>query len=446
MKKRNKGILIAAVVVVVVALVIVNLVSKGTKATTVQADKVIRKSVTETVSASGRIQPKTKVDITSEVNGEILALKVREGDQVKTGDLLVVLDTVQLRSDVDQALYAVHEGDARLSASKSQLAQAEEEFQRQQRLFENKLNSETTFKNAQYAHESALANYAAAEAQANQYRARYEQQVDNLSKAKIAAPMSGIITYLGCEVGEIAAPQTLYSQGKTLMTISNLDVFEVEVEVDETEINKVEVGQKVKIEVDAFPDTSFAGQVVEVGNTAMASTANQSTNFRVKVIFSDPNVQLRPGMSATVDVTTAVRENALTVPYSAVVMRSFDVDSLERARRGVTAESTTTQGQVQAAEVGDQDESAKSESSGESERKEIKGVFLVRGGKARFAEISTGIADQKRIEVLTGVNESDTVISGPYRVLRTVKEGDEIKTEGMGGKGEGVKTQSETES
>jgi HlyD family secretion protein len=185
------------------------------------------------------------------------------------------------------------------------------------------------------------------------------------------------------------------------------------------------------MEVDAFPDTSFAGEVVEIGNTAVTTglgSQEQSTNFRVKVAFTDPRVKLRPGMSATVDITTASREKTLTIPYSAVVMRSFDLDSLERARTD-TLEDSGSLGvsEVHAAEPDEVDEVDSSESDEDVEREEIKGVFAIRDGVVRFVQITTGIADQKRIEVLTGLEKGDEVVSGPYRVLRTIKDGDEVE-------------------
>ncbi|MFQ6008700.1 MAG: efflux RND transporter periplasmic adaptor subunit, partial [Candidatus Zixiibacteriota bacterium] len=355
MKRKKKLLLIAGGVVIVTVIVIMNLTMSTTNAVSVQADTVKTRDLIETVSASGRIQPQTKVDITSEVNGEIIGLFVREGDTVQAGQLLVVLDTVQLRSNVDQALYAVNEINARLSGAKTALDEAEEEYERQKRLFENDLTSETMYKNAQYAYHKAKSTYEATVAQAQRAQAEYEKQLDNLRKAKITAPMTGVVTFLDCEVGEIAAAQTAFTQGRTLMTISNLNVFEVEVEVDETEITKVELGQEADIEVDAFPDTTFKGEVVEIGNTAIVTglgSQDQSINFKVKVIFKDPNVKIRPGMSATVDITTAQRDDVLSIPYSAVVMRSINPDSLKRAQSGAdSVESTSTiVNQVEAAE------------------------------------------------------------------------------------------------
>jgi len=433
--KRKKLLLIVGIAIVVIVVVVLNLTSSSTTTIDVQADAATVKTLVEIVSASGRIQPRTKVEITSEINGEIIGLYVREGDRVQTGQSLVVLDTMQLRSDVDQAKYAVSEVNARLTGAKASLEQAEEEYQRQEKLYESKLTSETAYTSSKYAYLNSKSMHEATVAQADQLRARYDKQLDYLSKAKIVAPMSGIITFLDCEVGEIAAAQTAFTQGRTLMTISDLRIFEVEVEVDETEINKIELGQVTDIEVDAFPDTSFPGEVVEIGNTAILSgygTQEQSTNFKVKVVFKDPNVKIRPGMSATVDITTEVSPDAMTIPYSAVVMRAYDLDSLERERARNESGGTAGIPEVQAAEETLVDSTKNTDNS--EERKEIKGVFIVKDDQARFVPIETGIADKRNIEVLKGITDGDSVITGPYRVLRSIKDGEEVKVEKNGDK------------
>lgn len=429
MSKKKKVFIIVLAVVVIGIVVVLNLTMSTTNATKVQTDIVEHNKLTEIVSASGRIQPQTKVDITSEVTGEIIALKVKEGDYVNLNQLLVVLDTVQLQSDLDQARYSVSEIEARLDGAKAYMDQAKVDYEREQKLLEKNQTSEKIYDQAKYNYLNGEASYKAMLAQAQQARARLEKQEDNLSKAKIVAPMSGIITYLDCEVGEIAPAQNAFTQGKTLMTISNLEVFEVEVEVDETEINKVELNQKAEIEVDAFVDTLFDGRVTEIGNTAILSglgTQDQSTNFKVKVIFNDPNVKIRPGMSATVDIITNNKDNALTVPYSAIVMRMVDVDSLKRAEEQgeetVTGEGGSVVGEVQAA-----DNESEDVTTAEDKREELKGIFIVREGKARFVQVETGIADQKNIEVTEGLLIGDTVISGPYRILRTIKHNEEVE-------------------
>ncbi len=424
--KKKRVIWIVVGVVVVGILAAMSLISDTNSGTRVNAAVVDSQRLIEKVSASGRIQPKTKVDITSEINGEIIALPVREGQRVAAGDLLVVLDTVQVTSDVRQARYSLDEIDARLDGGKSTLEQAKEEFERQSKLYEQNLTSETAYNNSRYDYLNAESSYKAMQAQSWQLQAVYEKQIDYLNKAKIVAPMAGIVTFLDVEVGEIAAAQTAYTQGKTLMTISDLSVFEVEVEVDETEINKVELGQQAEIEVDAIPDTTFAGEVVEIGNTAVTSSygsQDQSTNFNVKVTFKDVGLKLRPGMSATVDITTAERENALTVPFSAIVVRSYDMDSLLAAREVEEGESVSANA-VHAAENGEDDST---DSGYEDKHKEYKGVFAIKEGMVRFVAIETGVADQKNIEVIGGLEKGDSVVSGPYNILRTIRDGDEIQ-------------------
>jgi HlyD family secretion protein len=428
MTKQKKILLGGAVVVVVAGLVIANLTMSDDKATDVQIDLATRRTLVEIVSANGRIQPQTKVNITSQINAEIKQIAAKEGDQVKQGQLLIILDSVQIASDVEQARYGLNQISASLNGAKTRLDQAEEEFKRQEQMFANNLTSDQNFKDAKYNFLNTKSNYEATDASAKQAQAQFEKQLDYLRKSRITAPMAGVVTLVDCEVGEIAAAQTSFTQGKTLMTLSDLDVFEVEVEVDETEVTKVTLGQSVKIEVDAFPDTTFAGEVIEIGNTAIMTnmgSMDQSTNFKVKVIFKEVNERIRPGMSATVDITTNSKEMALSVPYSAIIVRSFDIDSLERAKNNpAVAESSGAVASVEAAE-----NSTITDTIGKDERKELKGVFVVRNGKAEFVEITTGIADQKNIEVASGMKAGDSLISGPYAVLRTVKEGDLVKAE-----------------
>jgi len=426
--KNKKVWIIIGVVVVVAVFVVITLTSNGRKATNVNASTVEKQDLTEKVSASGRIQPKTKVDITSEFSGEIIALLVEEGQNVRIGDLLIVMDTVQIKADVSQARYSLDGARAYRDGAEASYKQADEEFQRKQQLYDQKLSSETEYTTAHYAYLNAKANFESAQATANGAEAAYDKQLDRLSKARITSPMDGVVTLLDCEVGEIAAGQTAFTQGKTLMTIADLRVFEVEVEVDETEVNKIALGQQSEIEVDAIPDTSFVGSVVEIGNTAIMvglGTQDQSTNFKVKVTFAEVNPKLRPGMSATVDITTAERVEVLTVPFASVVVRNYDLDSLEAVRQGKTSGNGNS-GEVLAAE----NDSAKSDSVSkkkEDEREDIRGVFIVREGMARFAKISTGISGQKDIEITEGLQENDSVVSGPYSVLRTLKDGDEVQ-------------------
>jgi HlyD family secretion protein len=428
--KKKKVWIIIGVVVVAGVLTYITLTSNKTKTTDVNAATVAKQKLTEKVSASGRIQPQTKVNITSEFSGKIISLPVVEGQQVSAGQLLIVMDTVQIKADVSQARFGLDGYRAALDGSKASHDQADEEYQRRQKLFDQKLASETELSNARYAYLNANANYESLKAQVSGAEAAFDKQLDRLDKARITAPMNGVVTSLNVEVGEIAAGQTAFTQGQTLMTVSDMSVFEVEVEVDETEVNKISLGQYSEIEVDAFPDTTFAGSVVEIGNTAIligGGTQDQSTNFKVKVTFVDVNPSLRPGMSATVDITAAERNDVLAVPFAAVVTRGYDLDSLEAARKGKSSGDKGS-GTVLAAE--NDSTKAPKDSTGSDkaeERKELKGVFVIREGVARFIAIETGIAGQKDIEITKGLTEKDSVVSGPYSVLRTLKDGEAVK-------------------
>ncbi len=425
MKLKKKTYLIGGAIFILVIIIIVNVVGSRKKMTSVQAEGIKKKDVVEEVSASGWIQPKTRVNITAEVNAEIIAISVKEGESVTKGQLLIQLDTVQLQKDVDNYRYSLNELKARTEAGKSAFLQSEEEYNRQKQLFDKKLTSETLFKNSEYAYMSNKYNYEAMLSQTKQGEALYGKAEDNLGKTRILAPMDGVLTFLDAEVGEIAQAQTAFTQGKTLMTISNLAAFEVEVDVDETEITKIGKGQKAKIEADAFPDSVFLGEVIEIGNTAVTNNAgqDQSTNFKVKVLFNENNQNIRPGMSATVDIITNTREKVLTVPYGAIVMR-LPKDTVEAGSNAKTSGTAD----AQAALAGSAD-SNESEGKEKEKEKELKGVFIIKDGKAKFAVVETGVADQKNIEVISGVAESDSVITGPFKTLRSLKNGENIKTE-----------------
>lgn len=434
-KKRSKKkiLLIALIVVVIVVVVVANLQSSNGKKTSVQADLAYYDEIAEIVTASGRIQPQTKVDITSEVSAQIIDLFVAEGDQVVKGQDLLLLDTIQLQTDVAQARYSLDEITARTDAARTQYEKDKLEHERQKKLYERGLISETAYTNAKFTYENSKANHDAMMAQVKTGQARLQKVEDNLTKTRITAPMAGVVTYLSAEVGEIAQAQTSYTQGQKLMTIADLSVFEVEVDVDETEIAKVKIGQPSKIRVDAFRDTSFAGTVVEIGNSAMIEgqgTENYSTNFMVKVRFDETGVAVRPGMSATTDITTSRMENALLVPYASIVTREFDPDSLPSQLQDTSSDSTGEETVLTAAEDdpgpnGD----PKSESKRGRKDKKIKksGVFVVDNGLAKFLEVFTGIADDRNIAVLTGLNPGDTVVSGSFQTLRKLTDGEEVE-------------------
>ncbi|MFH2048057.1 MAG: efflux RND transporter periplasmic adaptor subunit [bacterium] len=431
--KSKKFLFISLGALVIIAIIIVKLTASNGNQTEVQADLAFVDDISEIVTASGRIQPQTKVDISSEVPAQIVRIYINEGDLVSKGQPLLTLDTVQIKADVEQARFSLDEYIARKESARAQFELNKKEYERQLSLYEQKLNSETEFTNAKFTYENSKANFEAMTAQSKIAQARLEQAEDRLTKTKIVAPMEGIVTYLNCEVGEIAQAQTSFTQGKTLLTIADLSVFEVEVDVDETEIAKVRIDQPVEIRVDAYRDTNFVGHVVEIGNSASISgqgTENYTTSFRVKVRFAETDAVIRPGMSATVDITTNSVKDALLIPYAAVVNRAFDPDSLKEI-----ASKDSNSGlvdNVNAAEIDDQNDSItgqneKNKKSKKSEEIKKTGVFVVNNGIAVFKEIITGIADERNLVVLDGINEGDTIISGSFQTLRKLDDSAGVK-------------------
>jgi len=405
MKKKKKIWIILGIVLLVVIFVVINVLKSGEKTYTVQAEKVKKGDLTSMVTANGKLVPRTDVKISAYVPARIEQLPVKEGDIVKKRQLLVQLDATEYKAAENQA-------EAQLKSAKANLEQAQLTYKRQKELFEKKLTS-------QEQHDLAMTELKQAEAQNQQAEANLAQVKYALSKTTITSPMDGMVTSLNAEVGEIVMIGTMNNPGTVIMTISDMSEIETEVEVDETDIADVELGQEAKIKIDAFPDTTFRGKVSEIGHTALISgmgTQDQVTNFLVKVVLSDSVPSLRPGMSASVDVTTKHRDNILNVPIQAVVMREEKTDSLKLKKE-----------KGEGAMASEDSASAKEEGKKKKDKKEIEGVFIIDKGRAKFVKVETGIADQQNIEIVSGIAENDMIVTGSYKILRTLKDGDKVK-------------------
>ncbi len=443
-KSKKKPILISLGVIVVCVFLYATLFMGGTQGTSVQTQDIKRADIISEVSGSGRVEPRTKVNVISEVNAIIIQLPVKEGDYVSEGQMLVQLDTIQLKSDMETALYSAQETKARVEGSKVLLDQYKDEYERQKGLHDKKLTSEQAYRDANYAYQRQQSEYKAWMQQQKSSEARLAKARDNLSKTTITSPMDGIVTLVDAEKGEIAQAQTSFTQGKTLLVVSDLSAFEIEVEIDETDIKDLELDQRANVEIDAFPDTVFAGRVVEIGNTATTSgygSNDQSTNFKVKVSLVELHPKIRPGMSSTVDIVTSEHLDVVAVPIQAVVMRKFTPDSLASFRQMASApesspEEEAAEGEeitgnvVHAAEPEENDTTA-TEDSVDEEKVDVKGVFVNREGIAKFLEISTGIADQQNYEVLEGLEGGDEVIIGSFQTLRTISDGELIEVDNI---------------
>ena len=400
MKKRNKIIIILAVVAVIVVFVLVNLLRSGGKSFKVEVEKVKKGDVTAIVTASGKIQAKKNVKISAYVVSKIIDLPVKDGDAVKKGQLLVQLDPTRYKAEVEQA-------EAQMRMAGANLEQAKLVHDRQKQLFEKSLTSQEQFDNAR-------TNYHATQAQYDQSKAALAQAQDDLSKTTITAPMDGVITELNAEVGEIVMIGTMNNPGTVIMTISDLSEIEAEVEVDETDVANLKSGQESKISIDAYPDTNFKGKVTEIGNTGQISgygTQEQVTNFLVKVLLLDEVKGIKPGMSASVDITTDSRKGVLNVPIASVVLRTEKEDTL-KTKKG--EKSSSNPDSLKAT-----DEKKK--------KKEKEGIFIVEKDQAKFKPVKTGISDQQNIEIISGIKENDQIITGSYKILRTLKDGDKVK-------------------
>jgi len=415
MKKKKKILIILGAVIVVAIIIVANLLKSGEKTYQVQAEKVERSDLTSVVTANGKIVPKTDVKISAYVPAKITKLPVEEGDVVEKGQLLVQLDDTEYRA-------AVNRSKAELASARASMEQAQLVFNRQKELFGKKLSSEEQY-------DMARTELDLARARRQQAAASLDQTRYNLSKTTMASPMDGIVTSLNAEVGEIVMIGTMNNPGTVIMTVSDMSEIETEVEVDETDIAQVNLGQETEISIDAYPDTTFRGRVTEIGHAARISglgTQDQVTNFLVKVMLLDDVATIRPGMSASVDITTDSRTDVLSVPIQAVVMR-------EEKRDTLTEEGEEEEGAVASTDSG----SVKGEKKGKKkEKEEVEGIFLIVDGRAKFVQVATGIADQQNIEIVSGIDEDDQVVTGSYKILRTLKDGDKVKMTEKKGKGD----------
>ncbi len=403
MKKKKKFLIILGIVLVLAIIIVVNVLKSGEKTYSIQAEKVKKSDITSVVTANGKIAAKTDVKISAYVPSKIIQLPVKEGDLVEKGQLLVQLDDTEYRAAANQAK-------AQLSSAKANLQQAQLIHKRQKELFDKKLTSKEQY-------DLAETELRQAEAQNDQAVANLDQVQYALSKTTITTPIDGMVTALNAEVGEIVMIGTMNNPGTVIMIVSDMGETETEVEVDETDIAEVKLDQDAKIKIDAFPDTTFLGKVSEIGHTGRVSgmgTQDQVTNFLVKVMLLDEVPNLRPGMSASVDITTNHHPEVLNVPIQAVVMREEKKDTLTtKKEKGALASADSL--------------TAQEEGKKKKEKKEVEGIFVVEKSRAKFVKIKTGIADQQNIEIVSGLNENDEVVTGSYKILRTLKDGDKVK-------------------
>ncbi|MFI5370167.1 MAG: efflux RND transporter periplasmic adaptor subunit [Candidatus Eisenbacteria bacterium] len=427
--KGKKWIWIGLAVVAVVALVGANLARQsGANTTSVQLGKVRQEDVTSRVRSPGKIEPKTQVKVSADVMGKIRKLSVKEGDPVRSGQLMLQLDDTQYQAMLGQAEAALSTARARQKEAASGFRITSANYERQRSLHERNLLSDAEWDQATSTFESARAAEAAADQEVERATAAVTAAADNVRKTRFTAPFDGVVSALNVEQGEVVITGTMNNPGTEILTVSDLSRMLVRADVDETDIVDIKLGQKAKITVDALPDTSFPGTVTEIGNTAKrsaTSTIEGQTNFEVKVVFDQTVPQVRPGMTADVEIETATHKNTVAVPIQSVVVRTQrELDrAAHKTKPGAKTETPKSKFEVTA----EQDTAGKKD-------KEITGVFVVKDGVAKFVPVRTGIASETMIEVFGDLKNSDTIVTGPYKALRELKPDGKVKPETGGSK------------
>jgi HlyD family secretion protein len=450
--KNRKKLIIGAVVVVVVAAVIGFTVMNSNKnVTTVQTGKAAKQDLNSTVSASGEIKPKTFVNVGANAFGRITHLYVREGEHVKKGQMLAQLENVQpeadvaanraaldvARTDTTAQAAALKTAQANLERANADLERAKLDYQRAEGLYREKLIAKSEYDAKKAAYDSAVATIAQtkagiaqADAQLNSSQRRISQanaalvrSSDVLKKTEYVAPYDGVITNLPVREGETVVIGIQNAPGSTLMTLADMSVITAEVKVDETDIVNVKLGQTAEVTIDAMPKKIFHGTVTEIGNNAVVRSTGVSTSqsniasqeakdFKVVVTLSDPPENLRPGLSTTAKITTATKKDTLSIPIQALTIRQRG--DLEEKGKGKDKDA------VQAASPAVPASKAK---------EELQGVFVVRNKKAVFVPVETGITGTTDIEITNGLKAGDEIITGSYKVLRTLKNGATVKVD-----------------
>jgi HlyD family secretion protein len=402
----------------------------------VTTDVAVRKSIIQTVTATGKVQPEVEVKITPEVFGEIISLPYREGASIKKGQEIVKIKPDFYQAQVDQQTAAVAAARAAAVNSQVQLEKAETDLTKYQDLYDRKLISEFDYVTYKTNYDAAKANRASALAQVDEAEGFLKQAKDSLSKTSIYSPMDGTVSSRSSEVGERVQSGAEFP-GTEIMRVADLSKMEVRVKVNENDIVNVKVGDAVAISIDAYPDRKFSGYVREIaasadnngasgsGSTAQAqgSVSDEVTNFIVKIRISDKDATLRPGMSATADIKTQTVENAVAIPIQSVTVRAAGGMTAEQIAQKKAKELHERSGND--LDVADDKIDAKRD-----QEKLLRVVFVRAGDKVRMQTVETGIADNTMIEIKSGIKPGDEVVSGTYAAIsRLLKDGSKIHIE-----------------
>jgi HlyD family secretion protein len=403
--KRTTKIIIALVVILAIGGITAgSIASKGKEGTPVTFGKVERQDLVSKVTSNGKIDAKRKVDLSANVMGQIVNLAVREGDVVQKGAFLLQIDQKQLAASAEGAAASMRALHSDRDAARANLSEAQLTYERARKNFEQRIIPAAELDRARTAVESQRASLAAIEQRIQQAQANVAAARDTLSKTTMTAPMSGVITALPVEEGEVAVIGTMNNPGTKLLTIADMSVVEAVMEVDETDIPNVKVGQRATVTIDAYPNKTFNGVVTEVGSSPIPSTTGgaDAVNFEVKIQLENPPAGVRPGFSASADIITGTRNKAIAIPLQALVVRE---------------KPGSTPGKQQDEE----------------------GVYVHKAGKAAFVPVTTGLTGESSIEITKGLTEGEQIVTGPFRALRDLKDGTKVREQKEEKKDDGKK-------
>jgi HlyD family secretion protein len=414
MSRRMKVGLVVAIVVLAAAGVVAFRINRSRNAgTEVRLEQVSRRDLVSAVTASGKIEAKTSVDISADITGRIIDIAVREGDMVKRGQFLLQIDPAQYQAAVARAQGVVSSMEAILLQTRASRDQAQRAWNRAKQLRElgENLIAPETAEQAQTALEVAEANFQSSRAQLEQARAGLQEARDNLSKTRLTAPITGRVVRLAVEEGEVAVPGTFSRETGLLMTIADLSVILAKVQVDETDVIRLKVRDSVEVNIDAYPDTTFSGQVTKISHSAKltatqtASGSNdRAVDFDVEITLESPPEDIRPDLSCTARIVTDTRNDALSIPIIALTVRDHEKvpNESETGPRVDTLRQRFT-------------------------KREAEGVFIVREGLATFRPVKVGVAGDDYFEVLDGIREGETIVAGTYQAIRDLKDGAKVR-------------------
>ncbi len=408
MSKRGKVLIGLGGVVLIVGLIVISASAKRDRGIEVRFEKVGRRDLVAAVTASGKIQPKSKVDVSPDITGRITRLVVHEGDLVVKGQFLLQIDPTIYQAGLQRAEANHASAQASLVQSVASRDQSARALDRTKQLKQQDPNlvSDEQMEQAQTAFNVAAAVANSAQHQVDQARAGMREARDQLAKTRIVAPMTGRITRLAVEEGEMAIPGNFSRDVGLLLTVSDLSVIQTKVNVDETDVVRIHLGDSVEVSIDAFPDTAFVGRVTKIANSALLSQAVSATgsndravDYEVEITLENPPADVRPDLSATARIITDTRAHALSIPIIALTVRENTPLATESRRD--TAQT--------------------------GKKKEAEGVFIVVNGKASFRAVKVGIAGDEYFEVLDGVKENEEIVAGPYQAIRDLKDGTAVR-------------------